>query len=247
MKRSAVFLAAALVLFATSAGAYLPSFAELRQWWPEDRPLPGDLLLHYQSTSGDGQSLEVYIRRDGLWAKRVRLDSGTQPRLTWKWGLDVWVESSGRVRQGLRREASWDDWLFEPNVEVLLKLAPATWRYERGLGRYNDTFMWLFGARHDRAAGEWLGLLGTPLRAAAWQSANDQIGRVWFEYNGDNRYPDEIRFERPGRNSFVLRKIDAVWNPDAQAHGFTPPPQVRWNPEHQPQSPQDDGVDTSGD
>lgn len=239
MGRSEIRLGAGVLLMATlvatSAAAYLPSAAEVRRFWDDQRRIEGTLYLSYRAPSGVTEPFEVLIRPDGLWAKRVAGTNGKR-RVIWKWAERLWVqEADGRLRAGRRTHPNWDDWVFEPRVDALLDMTPRQAFATRGLGRHDDQYLWLFGARHTKAKGWWFGLLRDPIRLGLWRSSNPRIGRVRLEYDRGHKYPDRIRFSRRNMPDYVLEKRDVRWNPDPVALGFriprpvsaySPPPRV---------------------
>ena len=102
-----------VLLAAGTARAYLPSAAEVRKLWQVQRSIHGSLYLGYDSLKPAGGHMDIYIRADGLWAKRLRTD-GQPSRTVWKWGPHIWVQTDQGLRTGQRNGVGWDDWAFEP-------------------------------------------------------------------------------------------------------------------------------------
>ena len=202
------FVLLSIVSMPDIAPAYLASPAELRNFWERERTLNAPLLLSFSDRSGKYE-LEIMLYPDGTWARTIR--NGQRQQTVWKRGLDAW-----RLRDGTwirePRHISWEDWGFEPDIEVLLAMTPAELLLTRGLGRHPEGYAWLYGARSDRAPAPWFGLLPDPLRLAIWNSTHERIGRVEYRYEGKHRYPDHIRFDR-GRDVFSLHRTSTRWNP----------------------------------
>ena len=150
-----------------------------------------------------------------------------------KWGVDAW-RKQGDSWEKEKRQAGWDDWLFEPKIDVLLQITPREWFRTRGLGRHPHGYVWIYGARHDQESGTWLGLLGRPLRPGIWNSTNPALGRATYLYEAGHKYPDIIQFARPERGDFRLEKRKVEWNPNPAAIGFEKPGSIVLDPDSMP-------------
>lgn len=236
MARRTLIVLVGLALLAAPGivSAWLPTTAELRRLWDRDRALRQDLWLEYRSD--DGERLEVWIRPDGLWGKRVHRP-GEAVRTTWKWGTRIWLLGDGDGTTGRRREAGWDDWLFEPWAEVLFALEPPGTFSRQGLGRFPEGLLWVIGGRHEAASGRIVALEESPLRMRRWRTDRSDGTSLIASYEGRERYPAGLRFERGGTVELDMRRTGAVQRPDAAAIGWQPPEAVERSAQTRPVDP----------
>ncbi len=210
-------------LVAERAAAWLPTTPELRRLWERDRALGQPLWLEYEGS--EGERLEVLIRPDGLWGKRVHRPNEAT-RTTYKWGQRIWLYGADEPTQGRRVEAGWDDWLFEPWAEILVALEPRETFAETGLGRFPEGLLWVIGGRHERAAGHWIALEESPLRMRRWQSARDPGSVLLSDYDPNGKYPTRLTFQRTGRAPQHFYRTAAESRPNLPRLGWTIPAAV---------------------
>lgn len=220
---------------ATSAVAYLATTNEIALFWDRERSIPNEVYVRYESAESPAQILEIYVRTDGLWAKRVMTGDSVQ-REVWKWGLDTWQMRQGVWKKSPRRQATWEDWLFEPRVDVLLQLTSNEYFAVSGLGKHKEGYAWIYGARHDLDAGPWFSLLRDPIRLGAWTSSNEDIGKIELAYAPKEFYPKQIVFERQHRAAYRLSRQALNWR-NLPARGFEKPDEITLEPARMPVRP----------
>jgi len=226
-----------LVLLPVGAFAYLPSPTELRHYWDQQRLNRGVVYLRYESNTANRQVLEVRIRPDGLWGKRITLDNRA-PVTHWYYGSQIWRKSqAGHWKPRPRKTADWDDWAFEPLIDVLLQLTPAQLLSRRGLGHDRDHYEWIYGGRSERSAPPWFSLIGDPVRISQWVSDSKKLGFVRFKYQGTHKYPDIILFKREARPDFLLIKTDVQWVSD-RSDPMPVPSELKLDPKTLPIRPE---------
>lgn len=233
--RQSLSIVAAVVFVAANAYAYLATPVEIQQFWDRQRQLRNELYLRYESADETPQILEVFIRPDGLWAKRVNLGGAAQ-RETWKWGADSWHFREQTWKKAPRKHAGWEDWLFEPKAEILLHLTQQETLSTSGLGLHPEGQLWLYGARHQNQPTAWFGLLRDSIRLGAWHSTNDEIGQIEFRYDPGERYPKEIKFQRQNRPQYQLTRRALIWKP-ANSRGFQKPASINLDARRLPPRP----------
>lgn len=223
-----------LLLVAAPALAWLPTTPELRRLWDRDRGLRQALWLEY--TGDEGERFEVVIRPDGLWGKRVHRQ-GEPARSTWKWGQRIWLFGGDEPTQGRRREAGWDDWLFEPWAEILIALEPRETFTVSGLGRFPEGMLWVIGGRHEAAPGRWLALEESPFRLRRWRSDRPEAPALVADYEGRAQYPSHLTFERVGRPPARYRRTAVEARPHLERLGWGIPEAVLAAPQVRPADP----------